>query len=71
MVRFELKSKLSLLARFKMTELFDFRVVPIHPRHAVLLNSDPDLINLTITGDESWVYEYEPETKSFRHFPYN
>ena len=28
-------------------------------------------MNTTITGDESWEYGYVPETKSFRHFPYN
>ena len=27
-------------------------------------NSDPDFMNTIITGDESWVYGYEPETKS-------
>ena len=25
-------------------------------------NSDPDFMNLIITGDESWVYGYDPET---------
>ena len=34
-------------------------------------NSDPDFINTIITGDESWVYRYNPETKSFCSFPYN
>ena len=33
-------------------------------------NSDPDFMNTIITGDEFWVYGYDPETKSFRHFPY-
>ncbi|XP_065305928.1 protein GVQW3-like [Dermacentor albipictus] len=27
-------------------------------------NSDPDFMNTIITGDESWVYGYDPETKS-------
>ena len=27
-------------------------------------NSDPDFINAIITGDESWLYGYDPETKS-------
>ena len=27
-------------------------------------NSDPDFLNTIITGDESWVYGYDPETKS-------
>ncbi|XP_049528128.1 histone-lysine N-methyltransferase SETMAR-like [Dermacentor silvarum] len=27
-------------------------------------NSDPDFISTIITGDESWVYGYDPETKS-------
>ncbi|XP_040357135.2 protein GVQW3-like [Ixodes scapularis] len=27
-------------------------------------NSDPDFMNTIITGGESWVYGYEPETKS-------
>ena len=27
-------------------------------------NNDPDFINAIITGDESWVYGYGPETKS-------
>ncbi|XP_049516978.1 histone-lysine N-methyltransferase SETMAR-like [Dermacentor silvarum] len=27
-------------------------------------NSDPDFMNTTITGDESWVNGYDPETKS-------
>ena len=28
-------------------------------------------MNIIITGDESWVYGYDPETKSFRRVPYN
>ena len=28
-------------------------------------------MNTKITGDESWVYGYDPETKSSCHFPYN
>ena len=35
------------------------------------INSDPDLMNTIITGDESCVYGYDPETKSFCHFPCN
>ena len=35
------------------------------------IDSDPDFINTIITGDESWVYGYYPETKSFCHFIYN
>ena len=27
-------------------------------------NSGPDFMNTIITGDESWVYGYDPETKS-------
>ena len=27
-------------------------------------NSDPDFMNTIITGDETWVYGYDPETKS-------
>ncbi|XP_037567473.1 protein GVQW3-like [Dermacentor silvarum] len=27
-------------------------------------NSDPDFMNTIITGDESWMYRYDPETKS-------
>ena len=34
-------------------------------------NSDPDFMNTIYTGDESWVYGYDAETKSFRHFAYN
>ena len=34
-------------------------------------NSDPDFMNTIITGDKSWMYGYDPETKSFSHFPYN
>ena len=34
-------------------------------------NSDPDSKNSIITVDESWVYGYDPETKSFRHFRCN
>ena len=36
-------------------------------------NSDPDFINIIVADgdDESWVYGYDPKTKSFRHFPYN
>ena len=26
-------------------------------------NSDPEFRNIVITGDESWVYGYDPETK--------
>ena len=26
-------------------------------------NSDPDFMNTMITGDMSWVYVYDPETK--------
>jgi hypothetical protein len=32
---------------------------------------EPDFMNTIITGDESWVYGYDLETNSFRHFPYN
>ncbi|XP_049522073.1 protein GVQW3-like [Dermacentor silvarum] len=36
-------------------------------------NSDPDFMNTIITGDESWVYRYDPETKSqsskWKHSP--
>ena len=34
-------------------------------------NSDTDLMNTIITDDKSWMYGYDPETKSFRHFTYN
>ena len=34
-------------------------------------SSDSDFMNTIITGDKSWVYGYDPETKSFRDFPYN
>jgi hypothetical protein len=27
-------------------------------------HSDPDFLNIVITGDESWVYGNEPETKA-------
>ena len=27
-------------------------------------NSNPNFMNTIITGDESWVYRYDPETKS-------
>ena len=27
-------------------------------------DTDPDFMNAIITGVESWVYEYDPETKS-------
>ena len=27
-------------------------------------NSDPEFLNIMITGDESWVYSYDPETKA-------
>jgi histone-lysine N-methyltransferase SETMAR len=27
-------------------------------------NSNPDFLNIFITGDESWVYGYNPETKA-------
>ncbi|QQP53713.1 Uncharacterized protein FKW44_006279 [Caligus rogercresseyi] len=27
------------------------------------VNGDPDFMNTVITGDESWVYGYDPETK--------
>ena len=27
-------------------------------------NTDPEFLNTVITGDESWVYGYDPETKS-------
>ena len=26
-------------------------------------NSDPNFLNIVITGDETWVYGYDPETK--------
>jgi hypothetical protein len=26
-------------------------------------NNDPKFLNIMTTGDESWVYEYDPETK--------
>ena len=34
-------------------------------------NSDPGFMNTIITGDESWVYGDDPETKSSRYFLYN
>ena len=34
-------------------------------------NTDPDFRNTIITGEESWVNGYNPETESFRHFLYN
>ena len=46
-------------------------VVPVNPVHTGSINSDPDFTSTIITGDESKVYRYDPETKSFRHFPYN
>ena len=27
-------------------------------------NSDPEFLNIVSTGDESWVYGYDPETKA-------
>ena len=27
------------------------------------VNSDPNFFNTVITGDETWVYGYDPETK--------
>ena len=27
-------------------------------------NGDPNFLNTVITGDESWVYGYDPETKA-------
>jgi hypothetical protein len=33
--------------------------------------SDLDFMNTAITDDESWVYGYDPVTKSFHNFPYN
>jgi len=27
------------------------------------VNSNPDFLNTVITGDESWIYGYDPETK--------
>ena len=29
------------------------------------INSDPDFMNIVITGDESWVYGYDPEPLTF------
>ena len=34
-------------------------------------NSDSDFMNTITTGDECWVYGYDPETKPFQHSPYN
>jgi len=30
----------------------------------VYANSDPEFLNIVITGDESWVYRYDLETKA-------
>jgi hypothetical protein len=54
-----------------MTENFVFASYPYTQNLLDYTNSDPDLMNTIITGDESWVYGYDPETKSFRHFAYN
>ena len=27
------------------------------------LQAEPDLLNSVVTGDETWVFEYDPETK--------
>ena len=46
----------------------------LYPYPQDMLNStnrDPNFMNIIITGDESWVYGYDPETKSFRNFPHN
>ena len=55
---------------FHCKENDKFQVIPVHPGHAAL-HSDPDFMNTIITGDKSWVYGYDTETKSFRHFSYN
>ena len=44
---------------------FDFRVVPVHPGHAVLHKSDSDFMNTKFTDDESWVYGYDPKLVIF------
>ena len=31
-------------------------------------NSDPEFLNIITTGDESWVYGYDPETKAQSSF---
>jgi hypothetical protein len=31
-------------------------------------NSDPNFLNIVTTGDESWVYGYDPETKAKSSF---
>ena len=53
-----------------MTERFGFRVVPTHSE---LVTSDYGVheVGVTVKSIMSWVYGYDPETKSFRHFPYN
>lgn len=28
-----------------------------------LIENDPDFLNSVVTGDESWMFEYDPETK--------
>ena len=46
-------------------EWFSFWVISIHPGDMLdSTNSDPNFMNTIITGDESWVYGYDPETKS-------
>ena len=40
----------------------------LHTKHQT---SNPDFMNTIITGDEFWVYGYNPENKSFRHFTCN
>ena len=34
-------------------------------------SSDPDFMNTIIIGEESWVYGYDLDTKSFHNFPCN
>ena len=36
----------------------------IVPEMLPTFNDDPDLLKKVITGDESWLYEYDIETKA-------
>ena len=52
---------------FHCKENDEFPVVPVHPGLAGIHKQWPYFINTIITGDESWVYGYDPEPDIFAY----
>ena len=53
-----------LFPQLQSRELKEFRAAVAQDLLGTAANNDPDFLKKVITGDESWVYGYDPETKA-------